>query len=123
MAFNNWPVAIHSLLKHRTKSLFFSDMGLVLTCLDANINCTSIERIHTYKNAVSYIAVRKTETLKPVYEALKNAAEQFKQSNEFNAMVASYLNQSDDTAKLMTVENGIVSVKSNTTHHASNEGQ
>jgi polar amino acid transport system substrate-binding protein len=112
MAFNQWAVAIRSLLKGRTKSLFFSDMGLTLTCIDANLDCSPIKRAFVYDEAISYLAVRRKDKLQPVYQALKKSAEEFKASPDFVALTALYLNSNHPAAKFLEVSDGIIRTKS-----------
>ena len=110
IAFNQWSVAIRSLLKGRTKSLFFSDMGLILTCIDSQLDCSSIKRVFTYKKSVSYLALKKSDDLVPVSNALKASAEEFKTSLAFKELVSRYLNSEHPAANYLEVNDGVIGV-------------
>lgn len=112
MAFNRWPVAIQSLLRGRSTSLFFSDMGIILTCADQRLDCSSIKRIYTYDRSVSYLALKKNNALEPVYIALKKSAEEFKQSLAFEKLIDRYLNGAHPAAKFLEIKDGIIQIKS-----------
>lgn len=112
MTFNRWPVAIQSLLIGRTASLFFSDLGLVLTCAEAQLNCSSIKRVFIHDQSVSYLALRKRKELEPVYHALKASAEEFKASAAFEQLTYLYLNSKHPAAQYLEIHEGIVRIKS-----------
>lgn len=111
VTFNTWQQAIGSLLKERVESLFFSDMGVALMCLDSHLNCEDIHRVFVHQTAVSYLAMRKTSLSQPYADRLFKAAQEYKNSTEFLQMAASHLSQRDPMANSMVLLDGMISLE------------
>ena len=111
LAFNQWSVAIKALLRGRTQSLFFSDMGLILTCINNNLDCEAIQQAYTYRQSTSYLALRKTPQTEPIHQVLKQAAKEFKSSKDFKELVDHYLRGNHPAAKYLTMHEGAIHVR------------
>lgn len=111
VTFNTWQQAIGSLLKERVDSLFFSDMGVALLCLNENLNCADIRKVYVHQTAVSYLAMRKSTVSQPYADRLIEAAKEYKNSPEFLQMAASYLTQRDPMANSMVLLDGVIGIE------------
>ncbi|TRY33711.1 substrate-binding periplasmic protein [Aliiglaciecola sp. M165] len=111
VTFNSWEQAVKTLIRGRVDSVFLSDMGLALTCLQASLNCRSLKKVLTYQVTQSYIAMAKTKVNDVVADSLKTAAQMVKESEEFRLMAARYLSGREGLSKSLVLTNGMVEVK------------
>ncbi|GAB5379424.1 MAG: hypothetical protein Alis3KO_28200 [Aliiglaciecola sp.] len=111
VTFNSWEQAVKTLIRGRVDSVFLSDMGLALTCLQAGLNCRSLKKVLTYQVTQSYIAMAKTKVNDVVADSLKTAAQVVKESEEFRLMAARYLSGREGLSKSLVLTNGMVEVK------------
>ena len=111
VTFNSWEQAIKTLLRGRVESVFLSDMGLALTCLQAKLDCRSIKKVLTHQITKSYIAMPKTQVNDAFADTIKAAAIEVKSSDEFRVMASRYLSEREGLSQSLTLSNQMVEVK------------
>lgn len=89
--FNSWEQAIGAVLKGRVSSVFFSKLGVSVTCKLADYNCASLKKTFTYDIQFSYMAMPKTDHNREHAIKLANAAEHFITTSSFDQLVDQWL--------------------------------
>lgn len=110
VTFNTWQQALGSLVKGRVDSVFFSDLGVILTCAQAKLNCTSLQRVMLHDETVSYIAMPKQAYTDNTAMLLKAAALEIKKQPVFKEMWQTSLKKHTSIANAMELVDGVVSV-------------
>lgn len=81
---NTWEQAVKAVLKGRVDAVFYSGVGLQITCQTEGLVCEKITLLHMERTAVAYIAMSKKPENAEIAEKLQKAALRVKQSPEFN---------------------------------------
>lgn len=110
VTFNTWQQALGSLVKGRVESVFFSDLGVILTCAQAKLNCASLQRVMLHDETVSYIAMPKQAYTDKTAGLLKAAAIEIKSQPVFEKMWRTSLKKHTSLASAMELVDGVVSV-------------
>ena len=108
--FNSWEQAIGAVLKGRVSSIFFSELGLSITCKLAGFDCDLLEKTYTYDIQFSYMAMQKTEENREHAIKLANAAEQFIRTTAFNQLVANWLPKLQELEADVSVKEGVITL-------------
>lgn len=112
IAFNTWPQAVGSLIKGRVDSLFLSDLGLILTCFEHNLDCSQIHKVYDYQLSDIYLAMPKTSTSAQTASKLINAAQKYKASSAFQQMAKEHLSENATTSHAMSLKEGVITIDS-----------
>lgn len=110
VTFNTWHQALGSLIKGRVDSVFFSDFGVILTCKQAKLDCSSIQRTMVHDETVSYIAMPKQAYTDKTAAKLKAAAIEVKNEQKFKQMWQANLEKHTNMSQAMQLVDGVVSV-------------
>ena len=109
---DSWRDAIHLLLAKQVDSLFFSELGIALTCKNANLDCSSLKRIHTYDLQFSYIAMQKSERNREVATKLSRAVEGFMKAKGYAHISSQWVEKLQMFSDSVEVIEGVVSLGS-----------
>lgn len=108
--FNSWEQAIGAVLKGRVASIFFSELGVSVTCKSAGLDCSAITKIYTHDVQFSYMAILKTDQNREHAMRLSEAAEQFVYSREFSQLSARWLPQLQLMDPNVNITEGVVTL-------------
>lgn len=108
--FNSWEQAVGAVLKGRVESIFYSELGVSVTCKSAGLDCGKLTKTYTYDVQFSYMAMPKTDQNREYAILLSNAAEQFVQSRQFSQLTASWLPQLQLMDKNVSVTEGVITL-------------
>lgn len=111
VTFNSWKQAIKTLLRGRVESVFLSDMGLLLTCLQIKLDCRGVKKVLTHQVVQSYIAMPKTKVNDLIADRIKTSAIEVKNSDGFRTMASRFLNRQESLSQSLILKNGMVEVK------------
>lgn len=106
----SWGDAIEGLLSGKSAAIFFSDPGISYHCSLLGKDCKALKRVFMYQKIVSYLTMSKVESDETLVEALTQAAEEFKQSPQFNHLVAKWLNEYKSQPIPMHLEKGVMNL-------------
>lgn len=108
--FNSWEQAISAILKGRVASIFFSELGISVTCKLADFDCTSLTKTYTYDVQFSYMAMLKTDQNREHALTLANAAEQFITTSVFDQLVEQWLPKLQLIEANVSVTEGVITL-------------
>lgn len=106
--FNTWEQAIGAVLLDRVDSVFFSDLGVSITCHNAGMSCDALKKVHTYDVLFSYMAMPKTEENREIATALANAVPGFIKSKAYNQISQRWLPQLNLISNAVGVVEGVI---------------
>jgi ABC-type amino acid transport substrate-binding protein len=108
--YNTWQQAIGAVLKGRVSSVFFSELGVSITCKLAGLDCAALKKTFTYDIQFSYIAMLKTDQNREHAIKLANAAERFIKTSSFNQLVERWLPQLQVMEANVGVTEGVITL-------------
>ena len=106
--FNTWEQAIGAVLLDRVDSVFFSDLGVSITCHTGELACGELAKVHTYDVLFSYMAMPKTEENREIATALANAAPGFIKSKAYNQISQRWVPQLKQISDAVDVIEGVI---------------
>lgn len=87
MSVNNWTQAVEAVLKERVEGVFYSQMGVALTCQQAQLDCSDLVQVLVWETAYSYVVLPKTPENSDLAARLTIAASEFKASDGFAKLI------------------------------------
>lgn len=108
--FNNWEQAIGAVLKGRVDAVFFSELGVGLTCQSAGLDCSELNNIYNHDVLFSYMAMPKTEQNRHVAREIANAAAEFVKSQDFLRLTERWLPSLTHVSKQVSVTDGVLTM-------------
>lgn len=84
---STWVQAIELVKKGRVQGVFYSPVGMSLSCGEANIDCDDLVPLLHTDVGYSYLAMRKSSANQALAEVLMNAASEYKISARFQGLV------------------------------------
>ncbi|GAA0859478.1 substrate-binding periplasmic protein [Aliiglaciecola litoralis] len=109
-AFATWSQAIESVTSGKSAAIFFSDPGMSYFCTTLGKDCNALKRVFMYRKIVSYLTMSKVESNPVLVDTLTKAAEEFKQSSQFNDTVAKWLDIYQSQPIAMHMDNGVMNL-------------
>ncbi|MDM7859003.1 transporter substrate-binding domain-containing protein [Alteromonas sp. ASW11-36] len=106
--FNTWEQALGAVLKDRVDAIFFSDLGIAITCKNNNFDCSALEKIYTHDVLISYMAMLKTDSNRDVANRLSKAAAEFVKSRDFLRVANRWVPQLQLISSEVQVTEGVV---------------
>jgi ABC-type amino acid transport substrate-binding protein len=120
--FNSWEQAIGAVLKGRVSSIFFSELGVLVTCQVAGFDCTSLVKTYTHDIQFSYMAMLKTDQNREHAIKLANAAESLITTKKFSHLVKNWLPKLQSIDSNVAVTEGVITFgKINNNQSAANQ--
>lgn len=108
--YNSWKQAVGAVLKGRVASVFFSELGILITCKSANLDCSSLKQTYAYDVQFSYLAMLKTDKNREYAIKLANAAERFITTGGFDRLVERWLPKLQLLETNVSVLEGVVTL-------------
>lgn len=93
VSYTTWPQALGALLKGRVSALFFSAAGIDYYCKELQENCSNIVNIYQHEVVATYLALSRQGTSEELVRQWKQAAEDYKASEDFAKMAGDWVNR------------------------------
>ena len=110
-SFDYWPEALESFVNNPDEVIFFSDPGMRIYCKPLGNRCDKVVRIFDYDIKQTYLAISKPGTDMNLVKRIKQEAEAFKQTKEFEQLAIYWLDQYSRTTDFpMHLDNGVINL-------------